>query len=346
MTSGPRRSLSALIAVMLTACEAGAAATPTTSPGPHSVSASPSQDVSPAAEDYAGADAVIPMAGGPRGVAVADGSVWVASTIGDVLQRVDPATNRVTAEIDVGSRPVTLVTLGDELWVSVLNGDPESDDELVRVDTAGNGVDARVQVPVHHNVAVGGGLVWAVDLSGTLRSTDPVSLTATDAVASGLGPVALAANESAVYGIRGNGTAWRWPIAGGELQEGDLGVQVPGRSRIAATGIGVWVAVPGAVLLLDPTTLEVLADLSLPDMTLVNDLWVTDSAVWLSANVSNDELGLNGGSILRLDPANLEVGGTWRLGPESSGVVAVDGALWAVDQSDDVLARFPLGASS
>jgi hypothetical protein len=102
------------------------------------------------------------------------------------------------------------------------------------------------------------------------------------------------------------------------------------------------VAVPRTVLALDPEDLSVRASLSLPAMELVNDLWVDDTDVWLSANVTDPALGLDGGSILRLDRATAEVRATFRLGPESSGVVVADGALWAVDQADGVLARFAL----
>ncbi len=335
-----RPGTTALVALALAGCGTATTAPESAMPSSAPMSAAPSAAVEP----YAGAQATIPVADGPRGVAFADGSIWVASTIGGVVQRVNPGTNQIVAEVDVGARPVTLVTVGDELWVSVLNDDPPSDDEIVQIDTAADRPGDRVQVPVHHNVAVGGGLIWVQDLDGQLRAADPDVTSVADAVAVGFGPVTLAANDAAVYGVRSGGTVWRWPTGGGDLLEADLDVTVPGRSRIAATADGVWVAIPGAVVALDPDSLEVVAEVSLPGMTLVNDLYLTDADVWLSANVFSEDLALAGGSVLRLDPATLEVLETRPLGPESSGVVVAEGSVWAVDQAEHVLARFPLTA--
>ena len=302
-------------------------------------SASPSDP-----EPYAGASAVIDVAGGPRGVAYADGSVWVASTIGGAIQRVDPATNAVTAEIQVG-RPVTLVTLDGELWASVLNGDPSSDDEVVRIDTGADTVAERIAVPVFHNIAAGAGAIWTVDGVGELRRIEPRTGDVMSFGSAGGVTIGIAANHQAVWGIREDGTAWRIPVTGGPLLEAPMDVPVPGRSRVAVgSGAGsmVWVAVPGSVLALDPTDLSVVTSLPIAGMELVNDLWVSETDVWLSANVVDGELGLDGGAVLRLDPENGEVGAVFGLGPESSGVVAEADSLWAVDQADDKLARFAL----
>jgi len=346
----PQRRAIALIAsvtLFVAGCQSGTpgSGTPPPTPGPSAADVeTPAPSPEPTVTPYAGAGAVIPLAAGPRGVAVADGAIWVASTIGDRLQRVDPATNQVVAEINVGARPVTLVTVDGRLWVSVLNGDPSSDDEVVRIDTHTNTVDLRVTVPVHHNIAASTGAIWVLAPEGELQRVDVAAGTAAVTVAAGSLPVALTANQSAVFGLRSQGIVWRWPIGGGSLLEAELGASVPGRSRVAANAVGLWVAVPGRVVLMDPASLEIRAELSLPEMTLVNDLFVTDADVWLSANLTQPALGLDGGSVLRLDPMTLEIRATFPLGPESSGVAIADGSVWAVDQSDDVLARYPLPA--
>lgn len=332
-------ALPLVVILFLAACQASGPSSSTPSVVPSA--ASPEATPEPSAGAYHGADAVVSMAAGPRGVAWAAGSVWVASTLGDVIQRVDPTTSEVVAMV-AAVRPVTLVTVGDELWASVLNADPSADDELVRIDPTTNAINLRATVPVHHNIAVGGGAIWVQDVTGTLRRLDPAGGEVTEVATVGIGPVALAATDEAVYGIRGGGQVWRLPLGGAAIVEADLGVDVPGRSRVAATTAGVIVAVPGQVLALDPDGLAIQAQLSLPGMSLVNDLWVTDTDAWLSANVVSDELGLDGGSVLRLDPATLEIREVYQLGPESSGVVVAAGSVWAVDQSDDVLLRFPL----
>lgn len=321
---------------------------PTSLPAPSPTAASPSAtpsatlSPSPTLTPYDGAEALIEMAPGPRGVAIADGSVWVASTIGGTIQRVDPAANDIVAEIDAGRRPVTLVTIDGELWASVLNGESAGDDEVVRIDTANNAVDIEAQTPVHHNIATGSGAVWAIDMLGTLSAVDASSGQVNESFETGLGPVGIAADDSAVWGIRGDRTVWRYDIHGGALEEADLDVPVPGRSRIAVANDLLWIAVPGSVLALDAESLAVQETLQVQGMSLINDLLVTDVDVWLSANVISEDLVLDGGSVLRIDPATVEIVDTFRLGPESSGVAVADGSLWAVDQADDLLARFPL----
>jgi len=342
-----RLILPALLALSLAACaQASSSSAPASAPAPAGASPSvrPTTSTSTTPAPYAGADAVIEVAAGPRGVAHAAGSIWVASTIGNVVQRVDPLSTQVTDEIRL-DRPVTLVTVGDELWVSVLNADPAGDDQVVRIDTQANEVASAVDVPVFHNIAAGAGAIWAADGLGELRRVDRASGDATSAGSVGAMTIGIAANDTAVWGIRDDGALWRLPVGGGPLQEAPMGVSVPGRSRVGVApggGGSVWVAVPGTVLALETEDLTVLTELALPGLELVNDLWVTDTDVWLSANVTDADLGLDGGAVLRLDPLTAEVTATFPLGPESSGVVVADGAVWAVDQRDNVLARFPL----
>ena len=161
--------LAPMVLLILASCSVGTAPSPSAT----TVYQSPSPIPSPTIGPYAGAEAVIPVARQPRGVAYAAGAIWVASAVGGVVQRVDPSRNAVVAELDVGARPITLVNLGEQLWVSVLNADPESDDELVRIDTDANSDASHVVVPVRHNIAAGGGLLWVQDLNGNLRSVDP-----------------------------------------------------------------------------------------------------------------------------------------------------------------------------
>lgn len=338
-----RPSVLVAIAFVVSACTQGA--TPPAEPSETASVTDPFASeaaASPSSPAYAGAASLIPVAAGPRGVAYHAGSIWVASTIGDLIQRVDPSTNAISAQIHPGRRPVTLVTIGDALWASVLNGDASDDDELVRIDAATDTVDIHVKVPVFHNIASGAGFIWVVDGVGQLRQVDPLTGAVTKVADVGPNTVAITADDTAVWGIRGDKIAWRIPVAGGELADAPLGAAVPGRSRVAVGAGAVWVAVPGSVLALDPSSLSAVAHLDLPGMELVNDLYVTESDVWVSANITDAALGVDGGSVLRLDPATLEVRATYRLGPETSGVIPAEGSLWAVDQQDNMLARFPL----
>jgi YVTN family beta-propeller protein len=63
-------------------------------------------------------EATIPIGGNPVGIAVGEGSVWIADPGTRSLIRVDPETNRVVARIKVGARPRGIAVGGGFVWVS------------------------------------------------------------------------------------------------------------------------------------------------------------------------------------------------------------------------------------
>jgi YVTN family beta-propeller protein len=54
----------------------------------------------------------------PKGVAAAQGAVWVANSGDGRVSRIDPVTNRVTATITVGRSPVGVVAAQGAVWVA------------------------------------------------------------------------------------------------------------------------------------------------------------------------------------------------------------------------------------
>lgn len=322
------------LALVLAACAADAPAAGT--PTPSASSTAVPTPVPP--EDYAAASELIEVGEQPRGVAALDGSIWVANGRGASIMRVDAATNEVVAQIETRPRPITLVTAGGSLWASVLDGDRTDDDRILRIDPATNEVTAHVEVPVFHNIATDGESIWAVDGAGTLHRLSVASASVLGETTVGAGTVGLGAEDGVVWGIREDGVAWRLGTDG-ELMEFELGVAVPGRSRVAVGGERVWIAVPGRIMVLDALDGHPLGEIELPGMSLVNDLLVAGGEVWLSANVNDTERGLSGGSALLIDPWEVRIVESYRLGPESSGIAALDGSVWVVDQRDDVLVR-------
>jgi YVTN family beta-propeller protein len=64
-------------------------------------------------------EATIPIGGTPAGLAVGEGSVWIADPGTRSVVRVDPSKNRVAERIRVGGRPRG-IAVGDGLvWISV-----------------------------------------------------------------------------------------------------------------------------------------------------------------------------------------------------------------------------------
>jgi YVTN family beta-propeller protein len=64
-------------------------------------------------------EATIPIGGNPAGVAVGEGSVWIADRGTRSVVRVDPERNRVVARIKVGSRPRGIAVGDGSVWISV-----------------------------------------------------------------------------------------------------------------------------------------------------------------------------------------------------------------------------------
>jgi YVTN family beta-propeller protein len=63
--------------------------------------------------------ATIPVGADPFGIAVGEGSVWVANRRGFSISRIDPSTNKVVAAIPVGNRPQGVTAGAGAVWVAV-----------------------------------------------------------------------------------------------------------------------------------------------------------------------------------------------------------------------------------
>jgi virginiamycin B lyase len=112
--------------------------------------------------------ATVPVGRSATGLAIAAGSVWVASSLDDTVTRIDQASNRVLATVPVGREPTALATAGGAVWVAL-----PAREGLGRIDQAGN----RVRfVPVPRccagALAAGEDALWAI-WDGTLVRLDP-----------------------------------------------------------------------------------------------------------------------------------------------------------------------------
>lgn len=99
----------------------------------------------------------------PRGIAVADGDLWVSLRDERAVVRIDAATGDEIARIDTGGQPWPIAADRDTVWVATLEG------RLLRIDTSTNAVTARATVgPDARGVAVTEDAVWATGQSGSV----------------------------------------------------------------------------------------------------------------------------------------------------------------------------------
>ena len=102
-----------------------------------------------------GISKIIPVGPGASGIVVGAGAVWVASTLDDRLERIDPTTNSVTTTIRVGSRPRGVAWGDGSIWVA-----NSGDGTISRVDP---GTDRVRRIAVGQSpqaIVVTGGAVW------------------------------------------------------------------------------------------------------------------------------------------------------------------------------------------
>jgi DNA-binding beta-propeller fold protein YncE len=112
----------------------------------------------------------LPSPSRDRGIVVDFGSVWVAGMRDEELYRVDPATDQITATIELHARPVTLASGEGSVWVRERGG------IVQRIDGGSGKLLATVEtesVDRYGEIAVGGGFVWTNNNKVALLQIDP-----------------------------------------------------------------------------------------------------------------------------------------------------------------------------
>jgi YVTN family beta-propeller protein len=205
--------------------------------------------------------ATIPVQGGPSGVAVGGGAVWVATwgVERSRVVRIDPAGNRVVATIAVPRGQAALAVGAGAVWIA-----SSSDNSVSRIDPATNKVAATIAVDRQPSgIAVAAGSVWVASaLDDTVSRIDPASnrVVATIPIPGQGSALSLAAAGGSVWvsGSRGLG---RIDPAGNRVTPVDVCC-----GELAAGAGGLWVAngMDRTVLRVDPATGRVLARIPVP----------------------------------------------------------------------------------
>jgi len=106
------------------------------------------------------------------GIAAGAGAIWMASDIKGVLSRIDPATDTVTAEIEIAPGSVSPIFADGAVWIT----SPEKS-VVTRVDPDSNRVTDTIAVgPGPRFVTTGAGSVWTLNQgNGTVSRIDTKS---------------------------------------------------------------------------------------------------------------------------------------------------------------------------
>jgi YVTN family beta-propeller protein len=133
--------------------------------------------------------------GSRSAMAIGLGSVWLAAGKGPV-QRLDPATGRITASVRLGNGPKAMVVGHDAAWV--VNADEGS---VTRIDPRTTSVVRAISVgtdPV--GLAVGLDAIWVANSGdGTVSRIDPATNTVTKTISVGHRPLGVAFADGLVW---------------------------------------------------------------------------------------------------------------------------------------------------
>jgi YVTN family beta-propeller protein len=236
------------------------------------------------------ATATISLKGFPDWLEIGFGSLWVSNIGTGSVQRIDPETNKVIAEVKV-NQPVAAMAAGyGSVWVA-----SRKDKSIVRINAKTNMVTAAIPIMVadtEASIAAGEGGVWLLtDKKGVLSRIDPETNKVVAQIE--VKPHSFAA-------MAGHGAIWVTNT--GEPRSKDNGsvqridpktnavvatIIVRGQPRFLAVGEGaVWVLnqTDGSVSRIDPETNRVAATIEVGVPGPGGDIAAGEGSVWVRAD--------------------------------------------------------------
>jgi YVTN family beta-propeller protein len=288
--------------------------------------------------------ATIPVQGGPSGVAVGDGAVWVATWGADRSRvvRIDPAANKVVATVAVPGGPAELAVGEGAVWVASFSGN-----SVTRIDPATDKVAATIDVRRQpSDIAVAAGSVWVASaLDDTVSRIDPDSdqVVATIPIPGQESAFSLAAAGGSIW-VSGNYGLYRIDPAGNRVTPVDVCC-----GEVAAGAGALWMAngMDRTVLRLDPATGRVLASIPVPPAAAPEGpfrIAAGGGAVWVTSETVKPKPG-DASLLWRVDAAANRFAGTLRVGTVGrnhiSPTVAAggDGTVWVTVADADAVLR-------
>jgi YVTN family beta-propeller protein len=259
----------------------------------------------------------IPIPAGADGMAVGEGSVWVANKESDQVIPIPVNGTSAGEPIAVGDEPDSVAVGFGSVWVSntssgdVSRIDPESGEEVDRIATGAG----------PEGVAVSDDAVWVANLeAGTVTRISPKGVVeGTSEV--GAGPVQLAVADDGVWvTLSEEDRVVELDLESGE-PTGDA-VDVAGQPRGIAFGDGrIWVSAlqEAQLTIFDPSDTGDVETLGVPAGP--RELRFGLGAMWLNSS--------GPGRLTAIDPESLETVGRFNVGKQNYGLAVNNRFAWA-----------------
>jgi virginiamycin B lyase len=234
--------------------------------------------------------ATIRLKGFPDWLEIGFGSLWVSNEGLGAVQRIDPETNKVIAEVKVNQPCAAMAAGYGSIWVA-----SRKEKSIVRIDAKSNQVAATIPIMVadsEASIAAGHGGVWVLtDKKGVLSRVDPETNKVMAQISVKPYSYAAMAGYGAIW-ITNTGRARS--TENGSVQRVDpktntvvATITVRSQPRFLAVGEGgVWVLnqTDGTVSRIDPKTNTVVATIEVGVPGPGGDIAAGEGAVWVRAS--------------------------------------------------------------
>jgi YVTN family beta-propeller protein len=240
---------------------------------------------------------------------------------------VDPETNRLVADVPVGTGPTSVAAGDGAVWVT-----NTADQTVERIDLGTGSVRQTVGVgDGPSGVAFGAGAVWVANgLAGTVSRIDATTNGVVQTITVGNSPTAIAYGEGAVWVANADDrTVSRLNPASGHVDE-PIPVEVPARG-IAVNAGSVWLSDPvgNAVVRLDPRTKAVTGRVGVGSGPTA--VAYAFGSVWVANNLD--------GTVSRIDAERAVVVDIVPVGIAPNGIAVAGDAVWVTDEAAGTLVR-------
>jgi YVTN family beta-propeller protein len=251
----------------------------------------------------------------------------------DVLQQIDPRTNKLAATLRLGSDPTGVAVGEGAVWTIHFD-----DNRISRIDPRTNSVAATGSAPGPREVTAGQGSVWVVNGDGrTVTQLDDRSAAQLNIVQVPISAELLASGAGAVWvGSPLTGTVARINPRSASVSESFLVPARRGTIKELAVGEGaLWissndiVADQYRVFRVDPSTGKVVA--TIPIRLGAQGIDVGRGAVWVASPLGN--------TVSEIDPTTDRVVRTVRVGQDPIAVAVGEGAVWVTNYEDGTVSR-------